>query len=82
MINRMSRYLILFPLLAAVCAGFLAASDLAGGHKVGVSVAHAATPEGFIEIFTWKGKLDAEFLSALKDANAKRILELGAEAPG
>jgi len=52
------------------------------GHKVGVSVAHAATPKGFIEIFTWKGKLDAEFLSALKNANAKRILELGAGVPG
>ena len=61
MINRMSRYLMLFPLLAAVCAGFLAASDLAGGHKVGVSVAHAATPKGFIGIFTWKGKLDESF---------------------
>jgi hypothetical protein len=35
MINRMSRYLILFPLLAAVCAGFLAASDLAGGIRSG-----------------------------------------------
>ena len=38
-------------------------------------------PEGFIEIYTWKGKVDGEFLSAKKNANAKRILELGAEAP-
>jgi len=42
----------------------------------------ASIPEGFIEIYTWKGKIDAEFLSALKNANALRILELGAGAPG
>ena len=78
MINRMSRYLILFLLLAAVCS-FLAASDLTGGHKVGVSVAHAATPKGFIEIFTWKGKGDAEFLSALKNAYGRGILKLAQE---
>jgi hypothetical protein len=33
-----------------------------------------------MEIFAWKGKLDAGFLSAVKNANAKRIMELGAEA--
>lgn len=54
MINRMSRFLILFLLLAAVYS-FLTTSHLTVGHKVEVSVAHAASPQGFIEIFTWKG---------------------------
>jgi hypothetical protein len=25
-------------------------------------------PEGFIEIYTWKGKVNGEFLTGLKDA--------------
>jgi Kef-type K+ transport system membrane component KefB len=44
MINRISRFLMLFLLLASVCAGFLATSDLAGGHKAEASVASVATP--------------------------------------
>ena len=43
MIPRISRFLMLFLLPAAVGAGFLAASDLTGGNKAGVSVAHAST---------------------------------------
>jgi len=48
----------------------------------GFNPARVSIPKRFTEIITWKGKIDAEFLSALKNANAKRILELGAEAPG
>jgi Kef-type K+ transport system membrane component KefB len=44
MINKTSRFLILFLLLATVCAGFVAASGRTGGNEVVVSVAHASTP--------------------------------------
>jgi aldehyde:ferredoxin oxidoreductase len=37
-------------------------------------------PARFFEITTWKGRLDAEYLSALKNAYARRILELGRAA--
>jgi hypothetical protein len=57
------------------CAGRLSLNT--GFGHVSVSI-----PKGFIEIFTWKGKLHAEFHSAVKNANAKRILKLGVEAPG
>jgi hypothetical protein len=70
--------LILFLLLAAVFS-FLTTSDLTVGHKFGVSVAHVATPKGFIEIITWKGKGDAEFLPALKNAYGRGILKLAQE---
>ncbi len=33
-------------------------------------------PRRFTEVSTWKGKVDGEFLTALKDAYARRILEL------
>jgi aldehyde:ferredoxin oxidoreductase len=33
-------------------------------------------PRRFTEISTWKGKVDGEFLTALKDAYARRLLEL------
>ncbi len=34
-------------------------------------------PARFSEITTWKGRLDAEYLAALKGAYARRILEMG-----
>ena len=34
-------------------------------------------PSRFLEITTWKGRLDAEYLGALKSAYARRIMEMG-----
>ena len=47
----------------------------------GFNPASISIPKRFTEVTTWKGKVDGEFLAGLKDAYAKRILELGAEAP-
>jgi aldehyde:ferredoxin oxidoreductase len=46
-----------------------------GFNPAGVSI-----PKRFTEVTTWKGKVDGEFLERLKNAYAKRLLELGAEA--
>jgi len=42
----------------------------------GFNPASVSIPKRFTEITTWKGKVDAEFLSALKDAYAQRLLEM------
>jgi aldehyde:ferredoxin oxidoreductase len=36
-------------------------------------------PKRFTEIVTWKGAIDVEYLQALKDEYAKRIIELSAD---
>jgi hypothetical protein len=46
----------------------------------GFNPASVSMPKRFTEI-TWKGKVDREFLTGLKDAYTKRLLELGAGAP-
>jgi aldehyde:ferredoxin oxidoreductase len=48
----------------------------------GFNPAAVSIPKRFTEVTTWKGQVDGEFLAGLKDACARRILELGAESPG
>jgi len=38
-------------------------------------------PKRFTEVTTWKGRVDTGYLNAVKDAYAKRIVELGKEKP-
>jgi aldehyde:ferredoxin oxidoreductase len=45
----------------------------------GFDPAAVSIPKRFTEVTTWKGKVDGQFLAALKDAYAQRISELGAE---
>jgi len=47
----------------------------------GFNPAGVTIPRRFTEITTFKGPLDAEYLRALKDAYARRILELGSPEP-
>ena len=47
----------------------------------GFNPASVSIPKRFTEVTTWKGKVDGDFLEGLKNAYARRILELGAEAP-
>ena len=49
--------------------------------STGFNPASVSIPKRFTEVTTWKGKVDGEFLEGLKNAYAKRLLELGAEAP-
>jgi aldehyde:ferredoxin oxidoreductase len=51
------------------------------GLVTGFNCASVSIPKRFKEITTWKGKVDREFPTGLKDAYTKRILELGAGAP-
>ena len=43
--------------------------------------ASVSIPKRFTELITRKGQVDGEFLEGLKNAYAKRIMELGSEAP-
>jgi aldehyde:ferredoxin oxidoreductase len=43
----------------------------------GFDPAAVTIPKRFTEVTTWKGKVDGEFLSALKEAYARRLVELG-----
>jgi aldehyde:ferredoxin oxidoreductase len=47
----------------------------------GFDPAAVSIPKRFTEVTTWKGKVDGEFLTALQDAYAKRILEVARGAP-
>lgn len=47
--------------------------------RTGYDPRTVSIPRRFLEVETWKGKIDAAYLAALKDAYAKAILELGRE---
>jgi aldehyde:ferredoxin oxidoreductase len=47
----------------------------------GFNPASVSIPKRFTEVTNWKGKVDGEFLAELKNAYARGLLELGAEAP-
>jgi aldehyde:ferredoxin oxidoreductase len=47
----------------------------------GFNPAAVSIPKRFTEVTTWKGQVDGGYLGGLKNAYAKRILELGAETP-
>ena len=55
-------------------AGIRIASS--GGLSTGFNPGAVTIPARFSEITTWEGRLDAEYLAALKVAYARRILEM------